>query len=86
MGLLNSFRDGNDLNLGQLDNISDAVWLVCRCTWAERTDSGRFGKNMAADVSAKKYAETSQAKNICQYVSCGMWGISGVSTLALTVA
>ena len=30
MGLLNSFRDGNDLNLRQLD-ISDAVLLVCRC-------------------------------------------------------
>ena len=34
MGLFESFRDGNDLNL-RLDNISDAVLLVCRCTWAE---------------------------------------------------
>ena len=36
IGLLNSFRDGNDLKLRQLDNISDAVLLVCRCTWAKR--------------------------------------------------
>ena len=39
--LLNSFRDGNDLNLRQLDNISDAVLLVCRCTWAERSITTR---------------------------------------------
>ena len=38
----------------------------------------RFGKNMAADVSAEKYAETPQAKNICRYVSYDIWGISGV--------
>ena len=37
MDLWDSFRDGNDLNLRQMDNISDAVLLVCRCTWAERT-------------------------------------------------
>ena len=36
MDLLNSFRDGHDLNLRQLDNISDAVLLDCRFTWAER--------------------------------------------------
>ena len=41
MDLLNSFRDGNDLNLRQMDNISDAVLLVCRCTWAERTITTR---------------------------------------------
>ena len=41
---------------------------------------------MAADVSAKKYAETSQAKNTCRNVSYDIWGISGVCTLALTVA
>ena len=41
MDLLNSFRDGNDLSLRQLDNISDAVLLVCRCTWAERTITTR---------------------------------------------
>ena len=34
----------------------------------------------------KNYAETSQAKNICRNVSYDMWGISGVCTLALTVA
>ena len=34
--LVKSFRGGKDLNL-TLDNISDAVLLVCRCTWAERT-------------------------------------------------
>ena len=33
-------------------------------------DPGRFGKNMAADVSAKKYAETSQAENNCRYGLC----------------
>ena len=53
-------------------------------------DSGRFGKrrigkNIAAYVSAKKYAETSQVKNICRNVSYDMWGISGGCTLALTV-
>ena len=41
-------------------------------------DSGRFGKrrfckNMAADFSAKNYAETSQAENICRKVSYDMW-------------
>ena len=41
MDLLNGFRDGNDLNLRQLDNISDAVLLVCRCTWAERSITTR---------------------------------------------
>ena len=41
---------------------------------------------MAADVSAKKYAETSQAENICRNVSYDMCGISDVCTLALTVA
>ena len=41
---------------------------------------------MAVDVSSKKYAETSQAKNICRNVLYDMWGISGVCTLALTVA
>ena len=41
---------------------------------------------MAADVSAKKYAETSQAENTCRNVSYDIWGISGVCTLALTVA
>ena len=36
------------------------------------------------EVSAKKkYAETSQVKNICRNVSYDMWGISGVCTLAL---
>ena len=39
--LLDSFRDGNDLNLRQLDNNSDAVLIVCRCTWAERTITTR---------------------------------------------
>ena len=29
-------------------------------------NSGRFGKNMAANVSAKKYAETSQAKKLAE--------------------
>ena len=52
----------------------------------QKHGGGRFGKNMAADVSAKKYAETSQAKNICRNVSYDIWGISGVCTLALTVA
>ena len=52
----------------------------------EGRNSGRFCKNMAADVSEKKYAETSQAKNICRNVSYDKWGISGVCTLALTVA
>ena len=33
MGLLNSCRDGNDLSLRQLDNISDVALLVFRCTW-----------------------------------------------------
>ena len=33
-GLLNSFRDGNGLNCWQLVNISDAILMVCRCTWA----------------------------------------------------
>ena len=33
--LLNSSRYGTGLTLRQLDNISDAVLLVCRCTWAE---------------------------------------------------
>ena len=46
----------------------------------------RFGKNMAADVSATKYAETSQAKNICRNFSSDMLGITGVCMLALTVA
>ena len=60
------------------------------------TDSGRFGKrrfgkrrfgkNMAATFRQIKYAETSQAENICRNVSYDMWGISGVCTLALTVA
>ena len=36
MSLMNSFKDGNDLNLRHLNNISDVVSLVCRCTWAER--------------------------------------------------
>ena len=51
-------------------------------------NSGRFGKNMAADGTfrQKKYAETSQAKNICRNVSYDMWGISGACTLAPTVA
>ena len=52
----------------------------------EGRNSGRFGKNMAADVSEKKYAETSQAKNISRNVSYDIWGISGVCMLALTVA
>ena len=56
-----------------------------------RMDSGRFGKrrfgkNMAADVSAKKSAESSQAKNICRNISYDMWGKSDVCTLGLTVA
>ena len=43
-------------------------------------DFGRFGKrcfdkNMAADVSAKKYAETSQANNVCRNVSYQKWHI-----------
>ena len=46
----------------------------------------RFGKNMAADVSAKKNAGTSQAKINCRNVSYDMWGISGVCMLALTAA
>ena len=49
----------------------------------------------AKDVSAKtwrrtfrqkKYAETSQANIICRNVWYDMWGISGVCTLAFTVA
>ena len=55
-------------------------------TDSRRFGKRRFGKNMAADVSAKKYAETSQAKNICRNVSYDMWSISGVCTLVLTVA
>ena len=39
--LLNSFRDGNDLNLSPLNSISDAVLLVCCCTWAETTITTR---------------------------------------------
>ena len=45
-------------------------------------DSGRFGKkrfgkNMAADVSAKKYAETSQAKTIAETfrMICGAYPV-----------
>ena len=41
---------------------------------------------MAADVLAKIYAGTSQAKNIYRNVSYDMWGISRACTLALTVA
>ena len=37
MDLLNSLRNRNDLKVLQMDHISDAVWLVCCCTWAERT-------------------------------------------------
>ena len=57
-------------------------------TATRRNEFGKrhFGKNMAADVSAKKYTETSQAKNICRNVSYDMWGISRVCTLALIVA
>ena len=39
-------RDGNDLNLRQLDNISDAVLLVCRCTWVERTGTTRWDNSI----------------------------------------
>ena len=46
MDLLNSFRDGNDLNLRQLDNIPDAVLLVCRCTWAESTMTTRWDNSI----------------------------------------
>ena len=46
-------------------------------TFRQKHGGGRFGK---------KYAETSQAKNIYRYVSYDMWGISGVCTLALNVA
>ena len=57
------------------------------CNGSVTSDSERFGKNMAADVSAKKYAETSQAKKTQAIIfSYDMWGISGVCTLALTVA
>ena len=45
MGFLNSFRDGIALNLRQLD-ISDAVLLVCRCTWAERTIPTRWDNSI----------------------------------------
>ena len=45
---------------------------------SERTCRRTFRQN--------KYAETSQAKNICRNVSYDLWGISGVCTLALTVA
>ena len=41
MGLLNSFRDGNDLNLRQQDNICDTVLLVSRCHCAGRTITSR---------------------------------------------
>ena len=35
MRLLKSLRDDNDLNLRHLDNTSDAVLLICCCTWLE---------------------------------------------------
>ena len=46
-------------------------------TFWQKNGGGHFGK---------KYAKTSQAKNICRNVSYDMWGISGVCTLVLTVA
>ena len=53
--------------------------LLLRYSWQIDTDSGRFGKrrfgkNMAAEVLAKKWRN----------VSYDMWGISGVCPLALT--
>ena len=63
-----------------------------------RVSSGllpRISEVSAKNVSTKtwrrtfrenKYAETSQAKNICRNVSYDMWSISGVCTLSLTVA
>ena len=51
MGLLDSFRDGNDLNLRQLDNISDAVLLVCRCTWAERSITTRWDNSICISLN-----------------------------------
>ena len=40
---MNSFRDGNDLNLGQLDNISDAVcWFVAVLGLKEPSQSGEI--------------------------------------------
>ena len=75
-----------------LDNLIGLGYLVSTTVIGVfGMDSGRFGKrrfgkNMAAEISAKKYAETSQAKNICRNVSYHMWGISGVNMLALTVA
>ena len=46
-------------------------------TFRQKHGGGHFGK---------QNAETSQAENICRNVSYNMWGISGVCTLALTVA
>ena len=43
---LDSFRDGSDLNLRQLDNNSDAVLLVCRFTWAETTITTRWDNSI----------------------------------------
>ena len=77
--------DGGNHNTECTTN-DEASQSVCKkCDMEVLKDSGRFGKNMAADVSQKN-AEMSQAKNICRNVSYDMWGISGVCTLALTVA
>ena len=49
-------------------HVTDAIfspkWLVTKCAWPALSDSGRFGKNMAADVSAKTWRRTFRQKNM----------------------
>ena len=65
--------------MGRIPDVSvkDVSAKTWRRTFRQKHGGGRFGK---------KYAETSQAKNICRNVSYDMWGMSGVCTLALTFA
>ena len=52
-----------------LENVNLGVFMLVGYFGGFRTFRQKtFGKNMAADVSAKKYAEMSQAKNICRNV------------------
>ena len=59
---------------------------MCIIMLGEKRIPHASAKTWRRTFRQKKYAETSQAKNICRNVSCDMWGISDVCTLALTVA
>ena len=64
MDLLTSFRDDNDLNMRQLDNISDAVLLVSRCSWAERTITTRWDESVYVSLLWVSFGEIGTHPNV----------------------